>query len=104
MMKKLTALLLVSLLLLLTGCQKNTENLRGDVNSRNALRICVDIGYRSNQETVQYMEDFMISLRQTGGLTDIVYEVLPNAVRNEAQPSHAFVQRSWPVPDPTFSL
>jgi hypothetical protein len=43
-MKKLTALLLVSLLLLLTGC-RNTENLRGDVENKDALRVYIDAGY-----------------------------------------------------------
>ena len=42
-MKRLIALLLSLTLLFLAGCQKNTENLRGDVDSKNALRICVDV-------------------------------------------------------------
>ena len=78
-MKKLTALLLALVLLFLAGCQKNTENLRGDVNSRNALRIFIDIPYARNDiERLHFIDDFTISLKQTGGLENIVFELLPD--------------------------
>ena len=79
MMKKLTALLLVFLLLLLTGC-RNTEYLRGDVENKDALRVYIDAGYTDdNPRKLIDIDDFMLSVKDSGGLENVVFEVIPSS-------------------------
>lgn len=78
-MKKLTALFLVFLLLTLTAC-RNTENLRGDVEDKNALRVYIDLSYADDDpgKTI-HLDDFMFSLKESGGLESVVFEVIPGS-------------------------
>ena len=79
-MRKIRALILViALVLTLTSCQKNADNLRGDTDSKDALRICIDVGYSQPDDTQKMLDtdDFILSLKQSGGLENVVLEVIP---------------------------
>lgn len=83
-MRKSTNFVLVlifSLLLLLPACN-SLENMRGDIDNRSALRICIDInGYagEGDFQRTQDIRDFMFSLKETGGLEGVVFEVIPRS-------------------------
>ncbi|MBP3704478.1 MAG: hypothetical protein J6I98_02990 [Clostridia bacterium] len=70
------AMIILALVFTMTSC-RNNENLSSD--SKNALRICIDITYVDSDEEQRYIEDFLFSLRETGGLESVVIEMIPKS-------------------------
>ena len=70
------AMIIVVLVFVMTSC-RNNENLSSD--SKNILRICVDITYVDSDEKQRYIDDFFLSLRETGRLENVVIEMIPES-------------------------
>lgn len=83
MLKRTLAMVLAAALLLtlFSGCGKETGvKVLGDTKSRDPLRICIDLqeaGTSKNENLEVAVNDFLISLEQTAGLTDVVAEIIP---------------------------
>ena len=83
MLKRVLAMVLAAALLLtlFSGCGKETGvKVLGDTKSRDPLRICIDLqeaGTSKNENLEVAVNDFLISLEQTAGLTDVVAEIIP---------------------------
>lgn len=83
MLKRALAMVLAAALLLtlFSGCGKETGvKVLGDTKSRDPLRICIDLqeARTSKNENLEVaVNDFLISLEQTAGLTDVVAEIIP---------------------------
>lgn len=88
MLKKILGCLLVFVLLFLTACGGNTgvkectegATLVGNTESRDPLRICIDMSY-STPENPEKQEkawaDLLFRLKETMGLEDVVLEIIP---------------------------
>lgn len=84
MLKKVLACLLAAVLVLLPGCGnfKATEGITviGDTESRDPLRICVDLEYSAESFdawTEAAWNDFLFRLHETAGIEDVVVEIIP---------------------------
>lgn len=73
-MRKCTAVLIVlALVFATTSCGHSEKH-----NRKNALRICIDTTYSLSEERKEaYLDDFLFSLKECGGLGNIVLDVIP---------------------------
>ena len=84
-MKKYFAVVLAVLLVFLTACgnmstQKCDEDVMtfGEAETRDPLRICVDLGGSNMDLNYEAMREFESALKGTAGLTDFVIEYVPS--------------------------
>ena len=79
MIKKVMACLLVFGMLFLTSCggyrKSDVMKVVGDTESKNPLRICVDLGTTAPDSMM--LTDFINRLKDKAGVGDVVVEVIP---------------------------
>ncbi len=85
MMRKLIACLMVLVLLCLTACgsggfANHGKNVMvyGKSETKDPLRICIDMYHGSSSPEVEIMEEFLERLNGIAGLSDVVIEYIPS--------------------------